>query len=471
MKDILEKTEAVIEKELFKDISWLPLSKEATADYMNALREIIDIVEDKHLGLKSAPIIDLHPVMQEFQDLIYNDSLIRMNFTKMIDQVPSYYKEKDKDGKYIHGYYLQSIEEMIRLINHILKTAPEYNDTELVGFPINTILNWTMGVPAGAAAFRDVKTNNMFRKVLAVWTEYLDSEESLYVFKYVPEESEENSTSWLCKKSLAKLKMEQYLEPEALKVFKKGYKKGQPYPYTSWNDFFIRVFKNDKQRPINPTKNGIVSACDSTVYNIQHNARLQDWFWLKTQPYSLSDMLANETGDMQGAEKIESDKEHFDNYVKPFDGGTVYQAFLSAFKYHRWNSPVDGIVKKAYVKEGTYYSATQSEGMDQGSPDLSQGYIAHTATRAIIYIEATDPDIGLMCVMPIGMSEVSSCIITVNEGDPVKKGTELGYFQFGGSTHCLIFQEGVVDKFLVKKEEEVNMGSLICEGQPVSQQK
>ncbi len=85
--------------------------------------------------------------------------------------------------------------------------------------------------------------------------------------------------------------------------------------------------------------------------------------------------------------------------------------------------------------------------MDQGSPDLSQGYIAHTATRAIIYIEATYPKIGLMCVIPIGMSEVSSCIINekIIPGHKVKKGDELGYFQFGGSTHCLVFQKGVID--------------------------
>ena len=37
------------------------------------------------------------------------------------------------------------------------------------------------------------------------------------------------------------------------------------------------------------------------------------------------------------------------------------------------------------------------------------------------------------------MAEVSSCQITVYEGQQVKKGDELGMFHFGGSTHCLIF--------------------------------
>ena len=38
----------------------------------------------------------------------------------------------------------------------------------------------------------------------------------------------------------------------------------------------------------------------------------------------------------------------------------------------------------------------------------------------------------------------------------------LGYFQFGGSTHCLVFQKGVIDKFDVEKEQDVKMGSLIA---------
>lgn len=321
------------------------------------------------------------------------------------------------------------------------------------------MLNWTMGVPAGAAAFRNAKVNDMFRKVLAEWTKYLGTKESLYVFNNGP-------TGWLCKEALAKFKMEQYLDKKALEQFKNVKNPVKdPFPYKSWNDFFTRKFKNKKQRPIDQTKNGIVSACDSAVYNIQHNAKLQDWFWLKSQPYSLRDMLANETGNMEGEKKVKSDEEHYQKYVLPFDQGSVYQAFLSAFKYHRWHSPVDGVIKKAYVKEDTYYSATQSEGMDQGSPDLSQGYIAHTATRALIFIEATDPNIGLMCVMPIGMSEVSSCIINkkIKPGRKVSKGDELGYFQFGGSTHCLIFQKDVIDKFCVKKDDDVKMGSLIAQ--------
>ena len=46
----------------------------------------------------------------------------------------------------------------------------------------------------------------------------------------------------------------------------------------------------------------------------------------------------------------------------------------------------------------------------------------------------------------------------------VKKGDELGYFQFGGSTHCLVFQKDVTEDFLVSIDEDVEMGQLITLG-------
>jgi phosphatidylserine decarboxylase len=79
----------------------------------------------------------------------------------------------------------------------------------------------------------------------------------------------------------------------------------------------------------------------------------------------------------------------------------------------------------------------------------SQSYLAHVAARAIILIEADDPVIGLMAFVPVGMSEVSSCLIDskVTPGYHVGKGEELGYFQFGGSTHCLVFRPGAIAEF------------------------
>jgi phosphatidylserine decarboxylase len=113
---------------------------------------------------------------------------------------------------------------------------------------------------------------------------------------------------------------------------------------------------------------------------------------------------------------------------------------------------VSGTIVKAFVKQGTYYSEADAEGEDPAGPDNSQGYITHVATRALFLIQADDPGIGMMCFMPVGMGEVSSCVIAphIVRGYHVTKGQELGYFQFGGSTHCLIFRPGVIRDFAIQ---------------------
>jgi phosphatidylserine decarboxylase len=39
--------------------------------------------------------------------------------------------------------------------------------------------------------------------------------------------------------------------------------------------------------------------------------------------------------------------------------------------------------------------------------------------------------------------------IEVRVGQRVKKGDELGYFSYGGSSLCLVFQEGAIDHFTI----------------------
>ena len=105
---------------------------------------------------------------------------------------------------------------------------------------------------------------------------------------------------------------------------------------------------------------------------------------------------------------------------------------------------MSGTIYKTELVDGSYYSQTYNI---QDDPASSQGYLAQVAARGIIYIMADNPDIGLMCFVAIGMSEVSSNEITVKEGDKVKKGDQLGMFHYGGSTLCLIFRPEVKIEF------------------------
>ena len=358
----------------------------------------------------------LHAVVREFRDMIENDPVMNMYFTLMFEQQPrSAPKPCSGDVK------LENYEQMLVVMNHVLTTSPTFDATAMVGCPINAILDYPMITPAGLAAFADPRVNEMLRRLLSVWAEFLDSEASRYVL-------DDSPSGWLSPIARESLQLHEFrIDPDA-----------EFCGFKSWNDFFIRSFKPGKRPVARPDdQKAIVNACESQPYRIQTQVNEHDTFWMKSQPYSVRHMLNG-------------------NFVEQFVGGTVYQAFLSADNYHRWHSPVTGTIRRLQKVPGTYYAEAASERFDPAGPTNSQGYIAHVATRALIFIEADYSGIGLMCLVAVGMAEVSSCVLVDQEGKPLKegqkveKGDQLGYFQFGGSTHCLVFQPGVISEFAVE---------------------
>ena len=363
-----------------------------------------DFVEEVRARQKAAP---LRPVIEEFRRLIDRDPVVRMLVTRMIEEEPR--------GRSYSKRYIESVDHLLVLIDEVIGRAPEYNETGLVGVPLNAILDRCMATPAGFAAFRNDAINGIFRKILRAWCDYLSGPDSLHVLNSSPK-------GWKCASARKSTKIEQFQHKP----------RERHWGFTSWNDYFTRRFKPGERPFAGPDDDSIVAnPCESTPYAIRREVKRQDRFWIKSQPYSLRDMMAD------------------DELATPFVGGTVYQAFLDAHNYHRWHSPVSGTVRRAYLIEGTYYSEAESEGEDPEGPKKSQGYITQVAARAALIIEADNPALGLIGLLFVGMAEVSSCVFheAIKPGARVGKGEEVGYFQFGGSTVCLLFRPGAVADF------------------------
>jgi phosphatidylserine decarboxylase len=126
----------------------------------------------------------LLPVIQEFKKLIEEDPQIYMLFNQMFEQMPdSPSFSKDPTGKpQIKNYH-----QMLQVMNRMLTMAPGFNKTGLVGFPINAILDWPMGTPAGTIVFLNEKVNCQLKKILNQWAVFLSSAESRYVLNDNPE--------------------------------------------------------------------------------------------------------------------------------------------------------------------------------------------------------------------------------------------------------------------------------------------
>lgn len=372
-------------------------------------------------------------MVREFKDLIENNTRVWLLFSSMFEQIPNKDPYKaDPRGTGAGHPTIRDHVHMLRVINHLLTTAPSWNDKServgLVGLPFNALFDWPMGTKSGFAVFLDPAVNAMLQKVLNAWAEFLSSPESAYVLK------REARGSWFSPHGHDELQYTANVGKTSYK-FEEMFQCDPSDPhmgYKSWDHFFTRLFKEDVRPVASPDDDSVIAnACESKTFKVARDVNRRDKFWLKGQPYSVVDMLAQ------------------DPLAEQFVGGTVYQAFLSALSYHRWHAPVSGKLVKAYVVDGTYYSEPLFEdfGPDQSAdPEgqvTSQGYLTATATRAIMFFEADNPDIGLMAFLGIGMCEVSTCDVTVKEGQHVKKGDEIGMFHFGGSTHCLMFRKGV----------------------------
>ena len=418
--------------------NWLPKDKQHIETWIKDLKQRVE-KEPKHLDLV-API-------QELKDLVDNEPNLSLLADKMFKDAAKI-KKLDPMG----NAELESFDDFLVLLNAIMTQAPEYTEYQdpktgalepcgLIGFPINALLDWPMATDAGYSFFSNALVNQQFKKILTYWSEYLNSTASRSVLVNDFPDRTPKVLGWLS--DVAKQEMVnvacQASSDEALlqQPFEHFFNCDPSDPYfgfKSWDDFFTRTFA-DGIRPIAEAENEIANACESAPLQVVSNVSENAAFWLKGQPYSLQNMM------------------DFDPLAKEFVGGTIYQAFLSALSYHRWNSPVSGTVKKAFIVNGSYYLENRYEGFinengaDPSAPNDSQPFLTAVATRAVIFIESDNPKIGLMCFIAVGMAEVSSCEITVKEGQHLNKGDELGMFHFGGSTHCLVFRPEVELEF------------------------
>ena len=384
------------------------------------IKESVDSTDVKNIEDDTEGQLESHyeipgllPPVQALKDLIESDSEVNMYFHQMFWQIP---KEKPYWTDPSKRPQIRNYRVFLLVLNHILKRAPKFHNIELVAVPIHAILTWPMATPGGYSAFLNDKVNRCFKRILDNWGKFLQSEDSAYVL------NEDPKTGWLGESAMA-----------AMPGFQETFVCDPSLPhwgFRSWDDFFTRRLKKDARPVACPDDDSVIcNACESAPYSLQHNVRGRNRFWIKSQPYSMLFLLAN------------------DPLAAQFIGGTVYQAFLSALSYHRFHSPVNGTIVKAYVQPGSYYSTTQSEGFSDMGTVTSQGYLSQVATRGLVFIEADNPYIGLMCVVFIGMAEVSTVDIRIYEGQHVKKGQGVGTFHFGGSTHCLLFRPGVELKF------------------------
>lgn len=313
---------------------------------------------------------------------------------------------KDKDTL-LHGF------------NYILTEAPQFVNNDLVGLPFSAFVVGIDPTLSGTTLFRLPMFNEKMGAILEDWNKFLATPASNVGFRV-------EGQQWLS--DAAK---KQYDFP----IWKKD---SETLPYwKSWNSFFTRTFKEPaKMRPIaDPASNQtVICPNDGSLFRWDANIAKNDVFWFKDMNYSLEDILSSSVPEQQ---KVID--QH--GLVDLFEGGYIFQTYLNPYNFHRWWVPVNGeVLFDPITIPGCFFNKLVIPDFG-GATTASLPYLAQVNARGLIVIKTKD--YGHVCCIPLGMSEVSSIEFdpAMKKGAKVKKGQEMGMFNYGGSSFAIIYEK------------------------------
>lgn len=156
-------------------------------------------------------------------------------------------------------------------------------------------------------------------------------------------------------------------------------------------------------------------------------------------------------------------------YAESFARGTFLHYLLTPFDYHRFHLPVGGLVKESFVVQGKVVQRIDLQDRKFKVQDSALTGYEFWQPRGVVTIDTTGcdaGDIGIVAVIPVGMWQVASVVLTALEGKRMAKGEEFGYFQFGGSEVIVLLQEGL-DVQVDTDESHRRMGEFAARCRPL----
>lgn len=208
--------------------------------------------------------------------------------------------------------------------------------------------------------------------------------------------------------------------------------------FTSFNDFFYRKLKPGARK----IEEGLVSPGDGKLLVFEKASEVNSFF-VKGERFTLEQFLEDE------------------KLAEEYQDAAMAILRLAPNDYHRYHFPYPGIPSPCHEIGRDYYSV---------SPISLERKFTKVFTknkREICRLKTAGK--GEMLIIPVGATMVGSLNSTFTPESPVKKGEEMGYFAFGGSTIVLLFDSGkfTFDQDLIENtrnhfETAVRMGEKIA---------
>ncbi|KIX96318.1 uncharacterized protein Z520_08096 [Fonsecaea multimorphosa CBS 102226] len=214
------------------------------------------------------------------------------------------------------------------------------------------------------------------------------------------------------------------------------------HEYRTFEDFFIRQHKPGSRpifEPDDPTRAVVVADCRLVVYpSVAQTKKL----WIKGKNFTVGNLIRD------------------DEAAKVWHNGAIASFRLSPQDYHRYHSPVNGTIEWFKQIPGNYY---------QVDPMCLQSDIDILTTNARCAVCINSQEFGKVLFVAIGATDVGTVEINPKcqrPGSEIRKGDEVGLFQYGGSSIIVAFEQGriqfdedllSVSRHLVMMDVEVGM--------------
>lgn len=186
--------------------------------------------------------------------------------------------------------------------------------------------------------------------------------------------------------------------------------------FKTFNEFFYRKLKPSARQLASPDPRVLVSAADARTMvfpTIDEATRV----WVKGSEFSL--------------EHLFDSKEMAQHY----SGGSMCIFRLAPQDYHRFHSPVDGVLGEMRPTGNHLFTV---------NPMAVRGDVNVYTENKRIVTEIQSEAFGKVALVIIGAMMVGSINITAVPGKRIARMDELGYFAFGGSTVIMITEKNKI---------------------------
>ncbi|TNY19031.1 phosphatidylserine decarboxylase-domain-containing protein [Rhodotorula diobovata] len=208
--------------------------------------------------------------------------------------------------------------------------------------------------------------------------------------------------------------------------------------YPTMNSFFTRRLARGARPPASPWDSTVISSaadCRLTVFSSVDEAKC---LWIKGKHFALPALLQDRS------------------LAAELRDGAVAIFRLAVEDYHRFHAPIDAVVGESRSVPGAYFTVNSTIVRDKRFDVFTSN------KRDITTLLARHPLTGK--ALPVAYVQVGALLVasirrTAKEGKALKRGDELGYFAYGGSTIVCVFPRGSVewDEDLVRNSEGRNV--------------